>query len=261
MNILVVDDERPALRAIERVLDKAAPDAALFSFVEPERALDCARQQRVDIAFLDIEMPNINGLALAKALKDIQPKLNIIFVTGYPQHAREAIGLRASGYLLKPITLDAARMELSNLRHPIDPKSTSKLYVQCFGYFEVYVEGRPLHFERSKAKELFAFLVDRQGASVTTAEIAAVLWEDQTYTRSLRNNITKVVSSMLATFRGADLDCVFVKQWNGLAVDTRMLACDYYELLKGDAGAFNRYAGEYMSNYSWAEFTAGALTP
>ncbi len=261
MNILVVDDERPALRAMERVLVKAVPDAALYCFTDPDQALDCARQRRVDIAFLDIEMPKTNGLALAKALKEIQPKLNIIFVTGYSEHAGQAFALRASGYLMKPITLDAAMTELANLRHPVDPKSESKLYVQCFGFFEVYVEGKPLHFERSKAKELFAFLVDRQGASVTTAEIAAALWEDQTYTRSLRNNITKVISCMLATFRGAGLDGVFVKQWNGLAVDTRMLACDYYELLKGDAGAFNRYAGEYMSNYSWAEFTAGALSP
>ncbi len=259
MNIVVVDDERPALRVMERVLKKAVPESELFCFTDADAALACAREKRVDIAFLDIEMSGVNGLALAKAFKDIEPKVNIIFVTGYSEYMGQAIHLRASGYLMKPITVDAVRVELENLRYPIDPKTASKLYVQCFGHFEVYVDGQPLHFERSKAKELFAFLIDRQGASVNTSEIAAVLWEDRGYNQSLRNNITKVISSMLATFRGAGLENVFVKSWNNLAVDTRKLSCDYYELLNGDARAINRYAGEYMSNYSWAEFTAGAL--
>jgi two-component SAPR family response regulator len=114
-----------------------------------------------------------------------------------------------------------------------------------------------LVFEREKAKELLAYLVDRHGASVTTEQIAAVLWENRNYDRSLKNQVTSTVASLKKTLQAVDSGHILVKTWNHLALDTEKVKCDAYDFEKGDMTAVNAFRGEYMINYSWAEFTAG----
>ncbi len=129
--------------------------------------------------------------------------------------------------------------------------------VQSFGNFEVFVDGRPLRFYREKAKELFAYLVDRHGASVTTRQIAVTLWEDEEYDSKLKNKVTRTVSSLKKSLKDAGIADVLIKSWNHLAVDISKFTCDAYEFEKEKTIAINSFKGEYMSNYSWAEYTNG----
>lgn len=76
-------------------------------------------KESFDVAFLDIEMPGMSGIELAKKLKDIKPYLNIIFVTAYTDYALEVHSLYVSGYLLKPIKKEDVVTALDNLRNPI----------------------------------------------------------------------------------------------------------------------------------------------
>ena len=104
-------------------------------FDEPEDLLDAAKEGGCDVAFLDIHMSGMTGVELAKALKGVNPKMNIIFVTGFSEYTGDAMALRASGYIMKPVTKEAVEEELSELRFPIVPKSNALLKVQCFGDF------------------------------------------------------------------------------------------------------------------------------
>ena len=65
-----------------------------------------------------------HGIVLAKKLKEIYPKINIVFVTGYSQYANEAFALHASGYVYKPVTADKIINEMENLRNPIKWKNS-----------------------------------------------------------------------------------------------------------------------------------------
>lgn len=76
----------------------------LFPCSKVSEALTCMQENPCDIAFLDIRMRSMTGLELARKLKDIHPKINIIFVTGYDEYAGEAMRLHASGYIEKPVT-------------------------------------------------------------------------------------------------------------------------------------------------------------
>ncbi len=259
MIILTADDEAPALRLLNKAIATAIPDAEVQGFSDPMSLMDYAAQHGCDVAFLDIEMREMTGLQLARRLKDVHPKANIVFVTGYSQYAVDAFHVSASDYLLKPASAQDITRAMERLRNPISRPSDKRVRVQTFGYFEVYVDGKPLHFQRSKAKELFAFLIDRQGASAKTADIAAVLWEDQPYGRTQLSNTTRIIASMMHTFRDAGLDGVIIKGWNSVAIDTARVECDYYEMLQGDVRAINAYLGEYMTNYSWAEMTNGRI--
>jgi len=147
MKILCVDDEPLLLQMLEMAIKEAKPDADVTAFDEPEDLLDAAKEGGCDVAFLDIHMSGMTGVELAKALKGVNPKMNIIFVTGFSEYTGDAMALRASGYIMKPVTKEAVEEELSELRFPIVPKSNALLKVQCFGNFDVFTpDGTPVHF-------------------------------------------------------------------------------------------------------------------
>ncbi len=259
MNIIAVDDEALTLRTLVKAILKADSSANVISFESPGEALRYASENRVDIAFLDIEMAEMNGLFLAKHLKDIYGDTKIIFVTGHSQYALDAFQIHAWDYLLKPVHPDrvAESMEyISNVfRMP-----TEGVRIKCFGSFEVFVDEKPISFGRTKSKELLAYLIDRKGAYASTKEMAAIIWEDSGYDRSKQKQLNVFITEMLSSLEEAGAGRLVIKKRGYYAVDTSVGYCDYYAYEKGNTLAVNSYHGEYMTNYSWAEFTAGWLT-
>ncbi|MGM9643581.1 MAG: response regulator [Eubacteriales bacterium] len=259
MNIIAVDDEKLALETLMDSILKVMPGRAVHGFRKPEEALEFARENRCDIAFLDIKMRGMTGLELARQLKDIQGDINIIFVTGFSEYSLDAFRLYASDYLLKPATPDAVIQALGHLRTPVRPAQTKKIRFQCFGNFEVYVDNKPLVFRRAKAKELLAYLVDRMGASATMGELMAVIWEDGPDTSSRQSNLRNLIADLKNVLSDAGVGNIILKNRNSIAIDCESVDCDYYDFLHHIPYAVNSYHGEYMVQYSWAEITTAAL--
>ena len=258
MKIIMIDDEKLALSELSEILLEHYPDAEVNCFTDTAPAIEFLKNNTCDVAFVDINMPDKTGLELAVELKDICGGINIIFVTGYSQYAVDAFALNASGYILKPAQTESVLNALANLRNPIRTKS-AKLFVQCFGNFEVFYNGAPLVFKRSKAKELFAYLVNLSGASCNASELCAVLWEDAVDSYSLKSNLRNIVSELNRILDSCDAKDVFIHQKNFYAIDKTKLDCDYFKFLDYDVDAVNSYKGEYMNQYSWAEITHGFL--
>ena len=255
MRILCVDDEPLALQMLMISIRKAKPDAEVDGFEEPEDLLEEAKKNGCDIAFLDIHMSGMDGVEAAKKLKEINPKMNIIFVTGYSEYAGEAMRLHASGFIMKPVNKEKVAAELEDLRFPIVPKQNALLRVQCFGNFDVFTpDGKPLHFERSRAKEVFAYLVHRHGSSCTKKELAAALFENMPYDNKQQVYLQKIISAMMKALKEAGAKRVIHKSYNSMSVNVDLLDCDFYRFEELDAGAVNAYQNEYMSQYYWAEF-------
>ena len=120
--VILVDDEKIILNGSLSTLREALPDAQIEGFLTAAEALRFTRENPVDVAFLDIELRSGNGIALAKELREINPKINIIFLTSYREYALEAWELDSSGYLLKPLTVERVRHEMSVLRYPVRGK-------------------------------------------------------------------------------------------------------------------------------------------
>ncbi len=252
MVIIAVDDEQGALSLLSDAITSASPDADLNTFNSPEEALKFADKTRIDIAFLDIRMFTMTGLELADKLKVTNPKMNIIFVTGYDEFTLDAIYLHASGYITKPVTRAKVKEQMDNLLHPMGNQK-ERFFAQTFGNFEFFVDGKPLSFPRKKSKELLALLIDRDGTSLTTEQIAAVLYEDRNYDRKLKNLLMPIIRCLQETLSNAGAGEVLVKTWGHLSVDTTKFRCDAYDYNAGNVDAINRFRGEYMANYSWAE--------
>lgn len=260
MKFLIVEDMK-IIREEECVLLKnIMPECEICACAGVAEALAIAGQEMFHIAFLDIELGDVNldGIMLAKKLKDIQPHLHIVFVTAYKKYAVDAFSIHATGYLLKPVQKADLERELTFL-YGEDNITQKRISVQTFGNFEVWVDGEKLSFGRQKAKELFAYLVGRRGAGVTTREACAILFEDGNYNLSRKSNFQNIVADMRGTLKRAGVNDVICKSYNNLAVDVDKIDCDYYRFLDGDIKAINHYSGEFMANYSWAEFIVPIL--
>ena len=259
MNILAVDDEYFALELMKSALNEVAGSCTVYLCREVDSALDVASKNKIDVAFLDIHMPGKNGVELARELKLINPKINIVFATGFSEYMKEGIDLRMSGYILKPVTPEAVKLELENLRHPIEWNDQKKVKILTFGNFDVFVDGQPIKFERKQAKEILAYLVDKRGTSATYPELAAILWEDEEYDRTKQKNLQVYIASLVKTLHSVDVKDLILKNRQGILLNTKIVDCDYYRFLEGDVRAINAFTGQYMSAYSWAEFTVGYL--
>lgn len=265
MYILALDDELYALESLAQELKLVFPNAEIKEETKALEAIDWAKSlsdkgEKLSYAFLDIQMRGLNGMEIARKLKTMHPGVILFFCTAYSEYAFEAFRLYAKGYLLKPVLA-------KDIEHVLDEMVTDwraeendsprTVRIQTFGNFGVFLNDSMLTFEREKAKELLAYLVDRHGSPVTTEQIATLLWEDEPYDRKLKNKTTTIISSLRSTLREYGVEDILIKTWNNLALDVSKVKCDAYDFEKGDLAAINSFRGEYMSNYSWAEFTVG----
>lgn len=256
MKIIAVDDEQKALNSVLRVLREVEPETDVVSFTDSQEAFTYLSDNRVDIALLDIKMGGLTGVELAEKCKSLCPTVNIIFITGYSQYTMDALRLHVSGYLMKPIRADDLRTELSNLRHPLPDK---RIRIQTFGNFEVFVDGKPLKVPLRKCKECLAYLVDRRGAGISYAQLSAVLWEEQPIGRQAQKNTHKIIAALRQSLKEVGAEELLIRSRMEIAIDTGQVDCDYFKAIGGEREWLNSFTGEYMSNYSWGEFTLGEL--
>lgn len=259
MKIIAVDDEQLALQNLVTMLRRVEAAAEIVSFSDSQEVLSYLAENQADIAFLDIEMGELNGIALAVKCKELCSTINIIFVTGYSQYMQTAFQLHVSGYLMKPVREKDLREELDNLRFPLPHIPEHRVRIQTFGNFEVFVDGKPLDFPRAKSKECLAYLIDRRGARISVSELASVLWEDRPCDGTAQNNVHQVIFTLMKALKEAGIQNIINKSRRTICVNISEIDCDYYAAISGDLTQLNVFAGEYMTNYSWAEFTLGNL--
>jgi len=115
VKVILVDDERFALDELEFLLKRHDNIQIAAKFDDPVAALEEAKNIKFDAAFLDIDMPVINGLNVARELIEVYPNIKIIFVTAYDDYAVKAFDLNAIDYILKPIEKDRLQRAVDKL--------------------------------------------------------------------------------------------------------------------------------------------------
>ncbi len=255
MVFIVAEDEPIILEGEMSVLRKCQPDASIYGFSNAEQAIDHLKSEPADVAFLDIHLPGRSGLELAKEIKAVRPHINIIFVTAYEDHYKEAMNIHASGYILKPMTEEDVKAELSDLRYPLQHRHQG-LFIRTFGDFEVFFNGLPIHFKYQKTKEFLAFLIDRRGSMVSNGECITILWEGQTGKTEYFKQLRKDLNTVLKTIGCED---ILIKHRGEIGIVPERISCDLFYYTHGHPQGLNAYRGEYMNQYYWAESTRAAL--
>ena len=240
-------------------IDENFPLSHVRTFTDAVFSVFPVNEPVPDVVFLSLTGRAEQAFSFAAQLHRHFGPRNIIFTADRPDYAFRAMQCRASGYLLEPLRRDDVLSELASLRYRFDPLPTRRIVIQTIGNFDVWVDGELLHFPRATAKELLAYLVDRRGGSSTLGEIAAVLWENKERNRSLNSQIQTTVCTLTRVLEEAGVPELLCRTHNALSIRRELVTCDLYSFLAGDPDAIRRYLGEYMRNYSWAEYTAGWL--
>lgn len=251
MKIIYVDDEKPAIDNFRLTTANFPEIKELHTFQSGEEALEFAKANTVDAAFLDMEMPGIHGLDLAKALKAHDPEIRVVFVTAFGQYALEAFGVDATGYLLKPYTTSDIRKELAKCTYKHLP--SHRVTVETIPTLSVMVDGVPLYIAGGKPREMFALLIDRGQQGFTMNEAISCLWPERpadTKTQSLCRMTWKRLADVLGN---AGVEYILKKGENRRYIQADEIECDLYRILSGDKQAFRKYSGEYLREYQWAE--------
>lgn len=252
MRVICVDDEAPVLENFKRKTKDFQEIDSITLFQSAKKALEWVEQNPIDVAFLDMEMPQMSGIELAKKLKQIDRNIRIIFVTAYGQYALDAFRVDALGYLLKPYTREDIQNELEKASL-MRSRPQKRVQIQTIPDFVVSVDGVPVHFDRAKPEELLALLVDRAGAGVTTGEAIACLWPGRPADENTQTLYRVTFHRMMEELKEAGIEYIIGTEGRKRYILTEQVDCDLYHFLSGNADALQNYCGEYMKEYSWAE--------
>ena len=128
MNIIILDNHKLIIKEIRRQVLSVLPAAECVCFTKQREAIEHVKKNRVDVALLDVDMPGLNGIEVAELMCQINPRLNIIFVTGYPEYALQAFTVPVSDFIVKPVSEDALRASFQKLRFPLEETIDSFQY-------------------------------------------------------------------------------------------------------------------------------------
>lgn len=256
MRIICIDDEPLDLELTMRLCRELALKPETVGFTSAIEALAWLGENTADIALLDINMPDMDGLSLAARIKEIRTDITVIFITRHAEYAVEAFLLRPSGYILKPANAGRIAEEVEyalSIKPPEKP--AARVSVRTFGEFDLLIDGKPISFPRSRSKELLAYLVDRQGSRVSRANIFAVLWEEGYYDRSMQKYLDVIIRSLRKVLEQHGAGDIIEMGRGTLRICPEKIDCDLYRFFTGDVDTINSYRGEYMTSYSWASMT------
>lgn len=165
MNIIILDNHKLIITEIRRQVLSVLPTAVCVCFTKQREAIEYVKKHRVDVALLDVDMPGLNGIEVAELMCQINPRLNIIFVTGYPEYALQAFTVPVSDFIVKPVSEDALRASFQKLRFPLEET------IDSFQYDDVRDEkaiGERLRTLRKERGLTARDLADEIGVSYTT---------------------------------------------------------------------------------------------
>jgi len=255
LRAVIVDDEQPAIDLLKILLESTGIVQCVGEYCKPYEAADRIAALKPDVAFLDVQMPGINGIELAGDFMDRSADTHIVFVTAFSEYAVQAFELNAIDYLLKPASPKSVEravariIKLNGLKKTFSPSHASTK-IQCFGKFEVRksIDGSLVKWRTAKVEELFAYLLYYRGTIVRKGEIIENLWPECD-PKIADGNLHTSVYQLKKTLKDNGVD-IAVKFIGGGYVMEPGKAVDY------DVAAFEAFVtkGEALGKHNIDEF-------
>lgn len=226
LRAIIVDDEELSVKRLKRILSQSGEIEVSETFLDPSAAYEFVKTNPINVAFLDIFMPETNGMKLSARLHELDEDINVVFVTGYDEYALQAFELSAVDYLLKPVTAQRLSKTLDKIKKMNRSVTVQPMIeVHLFNGLKIYrrTEDRELIKLRSpKTEELFAFLVSK--GTVSREEVIDTLWGELEPEKAWKN-----LNSTLYYIRKA-IGANYIKaSKNEIGIVENSLYCDFYE--------------------------------
>ena len=275
-NAIIVDDEKPALDILKLLLEKTGHICVVGSFMSAADALAETQSLKPDVAFLDIEMPDMSGLELAEKIIDSGIDIEIVFVTAYDKYALEAFRVNAIDYILKPFSSDDIAQVITRLKKvkplpAVSQMPADKGRIYCFGRLSVYGAGcgEAVKWRTSKTEVLFAFMLQNLNSEVAKWKITQTLWPECETERQLNTHLYTTVYKVKKTLLSANIkfDFTFINGSYKMELPDAYIDASEFEALTNAKIAFSAmsiekykkvldlYKGNYLEDneYPWSQ--------
>ncbi|MBT2289786.1 response regulator [Paenibacillus albidus] len=275
---VLVDDERLALMKLERMLKEHKSVNIAAAYTDPSEAVQGVVQWKPDVIFLDIDMPELNGLQAAEIMQGLCPDADIVFVTAYNNYAMEAFEVNALDYVLKPVQHERLFKTVQRLENRLALTTTAskpeeELMIRCFQSIRFDRGGQSvtgLRWRTTKAQELFAYLLHNRNRFVSKDTLIELLWPEFTFKRASTHLYTTIYQVRQCLKQGGvELQINNFSGGEGYTLETGSMLVDVTQwengiLNLGPIGEhncaehqhlFDLYTGDYFGDYDylWAE--------
>lgn len=245
---VIVEDEQPILELMKVLIGRNPHYSITGAFSNPLEALSRLPELRPDVVFLDVEMPKMNGLELAKRISERLERTSIIFTTAYKEYALEAFEVRALDYLLKPVTPAAIDRITDRLLLQYRPsvslaQQKSTVAIRCFGGLEVRNSaGGLIRFPTRKTEELLAYFLCHPGKDISKWQLVDTIWPELTGERA-SNNLHNTIYRLKKLLKEQELGLDIQKSNEGYWLETGDQSYDLAIFKQSEAAA----AGQSLS--------------
>jgi len=254
---IIVDDEQIMLRSFMRLSKGISDLDVIAQFESPYEALAFVQKNPVELAFLDIKMPGMSGIELAVKLRELLPKILIVFISAYDEYIRDSNLIGGDYYIVKPYKRET--IELMTQKMQILCQNLHKeIYMQMFGRFNVLKNGVPIAL-RGKAKEILALVASRCGKEISNEEIYRIIWEGREYSNIKMKVYYNALKRLKEVLEAEGISDLLLSTPRGQMLNTSVADCDYYAWKNGQTQRECKFEGEFLSEYSWGEYILADL--
>ncbi|RJX38003.1 response regulator [Paenibacillus pinisoli] len=229
LRAIIVDDEPLSVKRLNRILSESGTVEVCGAFLSPLEACQYAEENPFDVAFLDISMPEIDGMSLSERLTELHPSIHIVFVTGYDEYAVQAFEMNALDYLMKPVTAERVARTLDRIRsRPAAPAPEPLFAVRLFDGLRLFRQDEErilLKMRSPKTEELLAFLIYRR--KVSREEIIDTLWGGLEPEKA-HKNLNSTLYYIRKAISGAQLDNPIKTYRKEIWIEEKHIVCDLY---------------------------------
>lgn len=257
MRAIIVDDEPLMIKRFVRLAEGIEDLNIIGQFESAQKAVAFAEDQLFEAAFLDVAMPIVNGVELAKELRKIRPDIIIVFISASDEYLWDFNQIGGDYYILKPYNKEMLEMTMERLRLLLQ-RQQKELFIQTFGRFLVLQNGKPLPLS-GKAKEILALIVTRRGKEISNEEIYSTIWEDRPYGNVEMTVYYNALRRLKFVLKEAKLENLLISTQRGQLINTAMFDCDYYNWQDKNMNERDCFEGEFMSEYSWGEYILAGI--
>lgn len=252
MRIIIVDDEMKALNTfLEDIMSEEQMEYHFFKDDEDE-ILKYIDKRRVDAAFLDINMPSIYGIDLARILISHCPDIKIAFITGSTKdesNLPEIVKDHCIGFIYKPYDKESLSHYLEVVK-----AQTNILKVVMFDTFDCFLNDRIVKFSSNKSMELFALLLVYKGKNLSMSDAITQLWPDYDLDKA-KILYRDAVWRLRKTLKDIGFNCVLFFR-GSLGLRKENIQCDFWDYLEGKNNDFH---GEFLKSFDWSIEYLGML--
>jgi len=257
MHIIYLDNDKTAQNHFEQLCSELSENLNITLFHDTLALCEYIKDNKADLLFSEAVIDGSEVFSVFDTIKEFNNKTQIVLVTSTTEYAEQAFEHGLFGYINKPCNTDKLSRILK--RYCAQNSNDDRIVIKTFGRFDVFKNGKAIHFSNKKAKELLALLVDRCGGFVTMEQAIDTLWESRAYDECTKTLYRTALKNLRDTLTSAGCSDILVEKRGQRCINKDRISCDYYDFIDNPVHFSQHFNDEYMIDYSWSEFTLAQI--